>query len=183
MTSMRAVNDPDAISAVRMPEGTADNRTRQAKWSSAVKTILSAILMVAGSAVASFAGTADQVRATYLRFAEAQNARDAQRIGAFFVDGPDFLWVSDGKSFWGREAVLARMGSFQKAAVWRVEPELDAASVIELAPEAALLHMPLTLVIGSVEAPDRLRFLVTILFVRETGAWRIAALLTTNEKP
>jgi hypothetical protein len=43
--------------------------------------------------------------------------------------------------------------------------------------------MPLTLVIGSVEAPDRLRFLVTILFVRETGAWRIAALLTTNEKP
>lgn len=148
-----------------------------------MKTIRAAILMLAASAVASFAGTADDVRATYLRFAEAQNARDAREIGAFFVDGPDFLWVSDGKSFWGREAVLARMAGFQKATVWRVEPELDESSVVELAPETALLHMPLTLVIGSAEVPDQLRFLVTILFVQKAGAWKIAALLTTTEKP
>ena len=123
-----------------------------------------------------------EVRAAYLRFAEAQNARDMDRIGANFIDGPDFLWVSDGKSFWGRDAVLARMSSFQRAEIWRVEPDLDAARVVETGPDAAILHMPLTLVVGTAEKPARLRFLVSILFARRGDDWRIAALLTTNEK-
>lgn len=148
-----------------------------------MKTILAAILSLGLSVSAAFAGTADEIRATYLRFAEAQNAHDPERIGAFFTDGPEFLWVSDGKSFWGREAVLARMGNFQKSAVWRVEPDLDASTVVELDATTALLHMPLTLTIGSAEAPDRLRFLVSIIFVQRTTDWQIAALLTTTEKP
>jgi hypothetical protein len=85
-----------------------------------MKKMLAALVLCLAGVGNAFAGTAEEVRATYLRFAEAQNARDPARIGAFFIDGPDFLWVSDGKSFWGREAVLQRMGGFQKAAVWRV---------------------------------------------------------------
>jgi uncharacterized protein (TIGR02246 family) len=148
-----------------------------------MKTILAAFLSLALSTGATLAGTADEVRATYRQFAEAQNARDLGRIGAFFVDGPQFLWVSDGKSFWGREAVLARMSGFQSAATWQVEPDLAASTVVELDPATALLHMPLVLMIGSAEAPDRLHFLVSILFVRRATDWRIAALLTTSEKP
>ena len=148
-----------------------------------MKTLFAAILAIGLAAQTAFAGTAEEVRATYLRFAEAQNARDPDRIGAFFVDGPEFLWVSDGMSYWGREAVLARMSGFQKAAVWRVEPELDRSSVIEVGPGTALLHMPLKLVIGTAENADHLRFLVSILFSRRAGEWRIAALLTTTEKP
>lgn len=147
-----------------------------------MKTLAAALLALGLAAQAALAGTADDVRATYLRFAEAQNARDTARIGAFFIDGPEFLWVSDGKSFWGREAVLARMSGFQKAAIWRVEPDIAASTVVEPGPGTALLHMPLTLVIGSAEKPDHLRFLVSILFSRRTGEWRIAALLTTAEK-
>jgi len=147
-----------------------------------MKTLLAVLLAFGLAAQSALAGTADDVRATYLRFAEAQNARDPARIGAFFIDGPDFLWVSDGKSFWGREAVLARMSGFQKAAVWRVEPDIDHSTVAEAGADTALLHMPLTLVIGAAENPDRLRFLVSILFARRAGEWRIAALLTTAEK-
>lgn len=148
------------------------------------KSALAAALALLGlAAIPAAAGTAEEVRATYLRFAEAQNARDLARVGAFLSDEPEVLWVSDGKTFRGREAVLARMGSFQKAAVWRVEPGLDAASVLELAPDVALLHMPLTLVIGPAEAPDRLGFLVSLLFRRQAEGWRIVALLTTAAKP
>ena len=147
-----------------------------------MKRLLAALALAAAFACNALAGTPEEVRAIYQHFAEAQNARDPARIGAFFIDGPEFLWVSDGKSFWGREAVLARMSGFQKAAVWRVEPELASSTVVELDPATALLHMPLTLVIGSAENPDHLRFFVSILFVRKAEDWRIAALLTTTEK-
>lgn len=49
--------------------------------------------------------------------------------------------------------------------------------------QAALLHRPRTLPVGSSEAPNRLRFLASIVFVHRTIVWRIAALLTTAEKP
>jgi hypothetical protein len=75
------------------------------------------------------------------------------------------------------------MGGFQKAEVWRVEPEPDKARVALLDDTTALFHMPLTLVIGSQASPARLRFLVSLLWVREGGAWKLAALLTTEEKP
>ena len=148
-----------------------------------MKRLAVLLIVLIAAAGAARAGTGDEVLATYRAFAEAQNARDPARIGAFFVDGPGLLWVSDGKSFWGREAIVGRMTGFQKAATWRVEPDIDRAAVIEPAPGTALLHMPLTLVIGSSEAPDRLRFLVSLLFVRADADWKIAALLTTTEKP
>lgn len=140
---------------------------------------LAGAVLLAGAALA---GTQDEVIATYQAFAEAQNARDPARIGAYFIDGPDFLWVSDGQTFWGREAAIARMSSFQKAAVWRVVPDLDRAKVVEQGEGVVLLHMPLVLEIGGEAAPDRLRFLVSILFRKETTGWRIAALLTTTQK-
>jgi uncharacterized protein (TIGR02246 family) len=118
----------------------------------------------------------------YQAFAEAQNAGDPAQIAAFFIDGLDFLSVSDGQSFWGREAAIARMSSFQKAAVWRVLPDLDNAHVVDLDDGVAMLHIPLVLEIGSAAAPDRARFLVSILFRKEADGWRIAALLTTTQK-
>lgn len=147
-----------------------------------MKKILTALLLLVASAGTAPAGVAEDVRATYLHFAAAQNTREPDEIRRFLVDGPGLLWVSDGKSFWGADAILARMTSFQKAEVWRVEPDLAAATVVELGDRTAMLHMPLTLVIGSAAAPDRLRFLVSLIFVREADTWRIAALLTTTAR-
>ncbi len=150
-----------------------------------MKTVLSAILIAFFFVVPvdrAFADRQDDIRRTYLDFVDAQNAHDLARIGAFFVDGPKFLWVSDGKSYWGREAVLARMAGFQKAPVWRVEPDISQSTVIPLSADSAILHLPLTLVIGGAEKPDRLRFLVSIAFRQIGGQWRIAALLTTTGK-
>lgn len=133
-------------------------------------------------AIAAHATVEDQIRAAYRAFAAAQNARDAAAVRALFVDDADFLWVSDGQSFWGGDAVIERMSRFQRAEIWRVEPDLEAATVIQTGPETAILHMPLTLVIGAAESPNRLGFLVSIVFAKPSEGWKIAALLTTREK-
>jgi ketosteroid isomerase-like protein len=129
------------------------------------------------------ADLAGEVKAAYAAFVADQNSRDPDRIRRHLIAGADLLWVSDGKSFWGADAILARMSGFQKAAVWRVEPELGAARVVPVGADAALLHMPLTLVIGDAGNPDRLRFLVSLIWVQRDGAWRLAGLLTTEAKP
>lgn len=129
------------------------------------------------------ADTRDDILTVYRGFAEAQNARDLDRIGAYFVDGPDFLWVSDGQSIWGRPDVLKRMSGFQKAEVWHVVPDLDHARVVDLDPDVVMLHLPLMLELGDAAAPDRLRFLVSILFRNQQNGWKIASLLTTTQKP
>lgn len=135
------------------------------------------------------AGVADAARAeilaTYAAFVEAQNDRDPHRIGAYFIDGPEFLWVSDGRSVWGRNATLERMGGFQRAEVWTVLPDLPRARLVMLGEDSAMLHLSLVLEIGAAASPNRLPFLVTILWVaapQTAEGWRIAGLLTTADK-
>ncbi len=102
--------------------------------------------------------------------------------GRSFSTSDRFLWVSDGISVWGPDAVLERMALFQKAEVWHVDPDLARAVPVEVGPQVAYLHLPLELTIGSASRPDHLRFLVSVLGVETPAGWRIAALFTTTEK-
>jgi ketosteroid isomerase-like protein len=125
----------------------------------------------------------DDVRDVYARFLAAQNARDLAHVRSVLWDSPKFLWVSDGMSVWGPDALVDRMSQFQKAEVWHVEPDLAKAVPVELSGTTAYLHLPLVLTIGSSANPDRLRFLVSVLGIQTPAGWRIAALFTTTEKP
>jgi ketosteroid isomerase-like protein len=136
-------------------------------------------LALTGSARADWS---DEVRATYLAFAAAQNARDLKTVRSLLLDSPQFLWVSDGRSVWGPDATIERMASFQQAAVWRVEPALADAVPVQVGTGSAFLHLPLRLVIGSGAEPDRLGFLVSVLCSQTADGWRIAALFTTTNK-
>lgn len=127
----------------------------------------------------------ETIMAVYRDFVAAQNARDIEAVGAFFIDGPEFLWVSDGRPYWGREATLERMALFQGAEIWRVIPDLENARAVMLGAEVAMLHFDLILEIGSAVSPSRLPFRVSILFVdrgAHRGGWRIASLITTEDK-
>lgn len=121
------------------------------------------------------------VLATYRRFLAAQNARDLPAVRGFLLDSPDFLWVSNGMSFWGRETMLRRFAGFQELEVWEARVDFDRMRGIVLGPEVAMLHFPLELALGARPTPDRIPFLVSALFRRVRGAWLIAALLTTTE--
>jgi len=122
------------------------------------------------------------LRALYLRFVSAQNVLDLDRVRAELWASPDFLWVSDGRSYWGPDAMLERMKGFQSAELWRVEPDLNGARTVVLGPGLGYLSLRLVLVIGTRAAPDRLGFLVQMLGRQGPEGWRIAALLTTEDK-
>lgn len=123
------------------------------------------------------------ILAAYQRFVSAQNDRDLTRVKAEFLDTPDFLWVSDGKSIWTREAVLERMSRFQQLEVWHANPLLGEARIVSLGPDVAYLHMPLDLTLGTKASPSITRFLVSIVFKRIASGWKIAALFTTLDTP
>lgn len=145
---------------------------------------LAAALALAAAIPAARAGTAEEVRALYERFYRAQNERDLASVRALLLDAPEFLWVSDGKSFRGPDTLVERMAAFQRFAVWRVEPLLERARVVEVAPEVAYLHLPLDLSIGASEAEAApFRWLVSMLCRRTAAGWRIAALFTTADNP
>ena len=129
------------------------------------------------------ADTASDVKNLYDRFLAAQNARDLDAVRAVLLATPEFQWVSDGKSFWGADELVARMSQFQKAEVWQVTPDYSRSRVVEVAADAAYLYQPLTLRIGPAAKPSEIPFLVNVLSVRTAEGWRIAALFTTTEKP
>ena len=129
------------------------------------------------------ADTATDVLDLYRQFVAAQNAGDMKKVRFLLSDRPDFLWITDGTAVWGADAAVARMSLFQKSEIWRVEPDLTKSRTIALGDDAAILHLPLVLVIGAATpGPDRLRFLVEVVGHKTSVGWRIAALLTTSEK-
>jgi ketosteroid isomerase-like protein len=129
------------------------------------------------------AGTPEDIRATYEAFAAAQNRHDLAAVKRLLLDSPRFLWVSDGQSYWGPEALVERMAIFQQSEVWQVRPALDEAVAVPVGEHAGYLHLPLVLDIGSrTPGPDHLAFLVSVLCVETPDGWRIAALFTTTRK-
>lgn len=127
--------------------------------------------------------TEAEVKALYERFVRAQNARDLMQVREALWDSPGFVWISDGKPFWGREALIERMSAFQKAEVWIVSPDRTRARVVEVGPMSAVLYQPLRLTLGSRRDPRTIAFLVNVLCIRTAKGWRVAALYTTEENP
>jgi hypothetical protein len=78
--------------------------------------------------------------------------------------------------------MIERMAHFQKAGVWRVEPDYAAARVVSIDANAAYVHVPLQLVIGAKENPARLKWLVQVLCRKTDSGWRIAGLFTAQDK-
>jgi uncharacterized protein (TIGR02246 family) len=147
-----------------------------------IASITLAFVLAAGSPTYSEPSGEGQIRALYDRFVKAQNARDLNGVRQVLSEKDDFLWISDGKPFWGREAMIARMASFQEAEIWRVEPEYDSSKVVQLDADTAYFHIPLVLVLGRRDDPARLKWLVDVLCQKADGQWRIAALFTAEDK-
>jgi ketosteroid isomerase-like protein len=139
---------------------------------------VAAMLMTAGVR----ADPATEVMDLYRAFATAQNKLDTDTVRSLLWESPDFLWISDGRPYWGREAMIERMSDFQKADVWRVEPDYAAARVVIIDANAAFVHVPLQLVIGAGENPARLKWLVEVVCRKTASGWRIAGLFTAQDK-
>lgn len=128
------------------------------------------------------ANAEQDIRELYAAFVAAQNRHDIDAVRPLLSDRPDFLWISDGRPVWGREAMLERMAGFQSAEVWRVDPDYAASRVIVLDQDTAVFHLPLVLILGSEQNPDRLKWLVEVVCQKEAGVWRIVGLHTAQDK-
>jgi hypothetical protein len=54
------------------------------------------------------------------------------------LDSPQFLWVTNGLSIWGREAAVRRMADYHTAEVWHIQPDDAKAVAVEVSPEASM---------------------------------------------
>ena len=79
-------------------------------------TVLAGVALVVAAMTSSGAraAPADEVQTVYGRFLAAQNARDLQQVRSVLWDSPKFLWVSDGRSVWGPDALVERMSRVPK---------------------------------------------------------------------
>ena len=131
---------------------------------------------------AAHADPAAEARALYGRFVAAENASDFDAVRSVLLDSPQFLWVTNGLSVWGRETAVRRMADYHTAEVWHIQPDDANAVAVEVNPATSFLHVPLELSIGSkADGPDHFHFLVSALCVATPQGWRIAALFTTME--
>ena len=140
--------------------------------------ILALLTGLSGPALASPTEEAERL---YAAFVQAQNAGDLAGVRGLLWDSPHFLWVSNGLSVWGPEDAIARLARFHANEVWHIEPDERRARAVEIAPEAAFLHVPLVLTVGRAADPQRYRILVSALCARTPAGWRIAGLFTTDE--
>lgn len=148
-------------------------------------SLILALLLLAGLAKPILAQTAteDAVKALYQRFVTAQNERDLAAVRAVLWDNPNFLWISDGKAFWGAERMIERMSAYQRADTWHVTPDYGRARLVVLDERQAVLFQPLRLTLGPRNGERSIDFLVNVQCIKTPQGWRIAALYTTDENP
>jgi len=120
----------------------------------------------------------DEVAATFRQFVAAQNARDEAALTPLLRAGPEFFWVTtSGGTVWGRDAALARFRTNWQSQ-WHLAPEFDALRVVEVAPDVALLHVPVMAIFaphGQQATPRLVQW--SGVFAREAGQWTVAAIL------
>lgn len=134
------------------------------------------VIALAGAAGAALASTEDEVRATFERFVQVQNAHDASALSALLADSPQFLWITRGTSVWGREAALQRFAKLYEG-TWRLDPDPSSVRVVPLSSDAAQLHAAVQFTIGPPGQPPQVtRFLLNQVLVRSGGAWRVMSI-------
>ena len=120
----------------------------------------------------------DEVKATFLRFVESQNARDAAAVTNLLWASPDFLWVTTtAVTVWGRDAAMERFARNWRG-TWELQPHLEDLRIVELTADLALLHVPLMFTFapsGQQAQPELIKW--SGIFQRSDRGWRIAAIL------
>lgn len=126
------------------------------------------------------ASTDDEVRATFDRFVQVQNAHDTKALEALLVDSPQFLWITRGTVVWGRDAALQRFAKLHEG-TWRLDPEPTSVRVIPISGDVAELHATVQFTIGAPGQPAQVtRTLLNQVLVKSGGAWRVMSIFPIN---
>jgi len=128
------------------------------------------------------ADDAAQVRALFLRQAQAETAHDLDAMGDVLAraepGAPDPVnFVARAYRFWGRDAVLEHFRTVF-AGTWRFEPEVDQIRIVPISADAAHIFAPTRITLGPAGSEGTTYpFLVNEFAVRTAAGWRIAAIV------
>lgn len=135
--------------------------------------LFAACLIQAGAAAAS---TEAEVRATFERFVQVQNAHDAKVLEGLLADSPQFLWITRGNVIWGRDAALQRFVKIYEG-TWKLEPDLAAMRIVPVGSDAAQLHVPVVFTTGAPNQPSQsARMFLNLVLVKSGGTWRVMSI-------
>ena len=116
------------------------------------------------------ASTDDEVRATFDRFVQVQNAHDTKALETLLADSPQFLWITRGTVAWGRDAALQRFAKLHEG-TWRLDPEPTSVRVVPITGDVAQLHATVQFTTGAPGQPAQVtRFLLNQVLVKSGGA-------------
>ena len=80
-------------------------------------------------------------------------------------------------AIWGRDAALKRFEENYRG-TWLLEPKFDEVKVVELSPGVAELFVPAVFTIAPAgQAAQPRRFLLTQIYVKTAGGWRLTTIL------
>jgi hypothetical protein len=136
-----------------------------------------ALLLITLTIKSAVAGPEDEVRSTFDRFVNAQNAHDIKTVESLLLGSPDFLWITRGAPVWGQDAALKRFASLYEG-TWRLDPELTSLKVIFIGESVAQVYVPITFAIGETgQPPQAARFLMNLVLVKTQPGWKVSSIL------
>jgi ketosteroid isomerase-like protein len=121
-----------------------------------------------------------EILAVYARFIAGQNAHDRAVVSDVLLDSKDFVWAQlGGNSLWGHKEA---MDAFQEQwkGIWTLDPQLKEARIASLAPNVAVLIMPLLFTQGDPGGkPSTVPIRWSGVFVKTATGWRISSIFIT----
>ena len=136
--------------------------------------LISTCLCAAGAARAA---VDDEVRATFERFVQVQNAHDAKALEGLLADSAGSLWITRGTVIWGRDGALQQFTKLY-AGTWRLDPEYGNLRVVAISDDVAQIHVPVQFTTGAAgQVPQVARLYLNQVLLRSGGAWRVMSIL------
>jgi hypothetical protein len=126
--------------------------------------------------------TERELKATYRRLIDAENAHDIAAVRSFVWKSPSALFVAKTKTpaegnwagFWGTDVVIAHLNELYQG-TFVMAPDYSREKVVLLSPTVAETYVPLNISVayaGQSGTPKP--FLMIVEWVREHGAWKMA---------
>jgi len=143
-----------------------------------VRSIAGAILLLVTLMIQpAVAAPEDEVRSTFERFVNAQNAHDLNTVESLLLGSPDFLWITRGAPVWGQDAALKRFASLYEG-TWRLDPELTSLKVILIGEGVAQVYVPIMFAIAAGgQPPQGAKFLMNLVLVKTQTGWKVSSIL------
>lgn len=121
-----------------------------------------------------------EILAVYARFIAGQNAHDRAAVSDVLLDSKDFVWAQlGGTSLWGHKEAMDAFQDQWKG-TWTLDPQLKEARIANVAPNVAVLIVPLLFTQGAPgEKPSTVPIRWSGVFVKTAIGWRISSIFIT----